>query len=161
MWTSIGIVVMQIAYIFISTLFDKQVTGTTAETFLENLIYPFVNMLQLLASFAFLMMAFYAFYRIISAGGDEEKTKKGKKTIVAGLLGFLLIKIPGVLVASIYGKVECKDVVLGICQTSISDPNLNDTTRIMTKVINYFNGFIGLVVVLLIIYAGWLILASA
>lgn len=30
----------------------------------------------------------------------------------------------------------------------------------MTKVINYFNGFIGLIVVILIIYAGFLVLTG-
>lgn len=65
---TLGIIVMQIAYALISTLFDKKVTGVTAFDFLDKIIYPFVRMLELLASFAFLAMAFYAFYLIITAG---------------------------------------------------------------------------------------------
>jgi len=94
LYTSLGIIVMQIAYVFISTLFDKQITGNTAQSFLESIVYPFVNMLQLLASFAFLAMAFYAFFKIITAGGEEDQVKKGKQTIIAALIGFLLIKVP-------------------------------------------------------------------
>ena len=67
LYTSIGIVVMQVAYVLISTLFDKQVTGVTAFDFLEKIIYPFIRMLELVASFAFLAMAFYAFYQIVTA----------------------------------------------------------------------------------------------
>lgn len=64
------------------------------------------------------------------------------------------------MVTSIYGKTECQGTILGVCQIAISNPNLTDTTRIMTKAINYFNGFIGIITVLLIIYAGWLIISS-
>lgn len=66
-YASLGIVVMQIAYVLISTLFDKQVSGVTAFDFLDKVIYPFIRMLELLASFAFLAMAIYAFYLIITA----------------------------------------------------------------------------------------------
>ncbi len=67
LYASLGIVVMQISYVLITTLFDKQVTGATAFDFMEKIVYPLVRMLELLASFAFLAMAFYAFYIIITA----------------------------------------------------------------------------------------------
>jgi len=161
LWTSVGIVVMQIAYVAISTLFDQQITGYTAFVFLDNVIYPLVRLLDVVASFAFLAMAFYAFFKIVGAGGEEEKIKKGKNTVLAALLGFILLKVPGVLVSSIYGKAQCSDTILGVCQMTLADPNLSDTTRIMTTLVNYLNGFIGLITVLLIIYAGWLTLSSA
>lgn len=64
---SLGIVVMQVSYAIIATLFDKKVNGVTAFDFLDKIVYPFIRMLELLASFAFLAMAFYAFYLIITA----------------------------------------------------------------------------------------------
>lgn len=67
LYASLGIVVMQISYVLITTLFDKQVTGATAFDFMDKVVYPLVRMLELLASFAFLAMAFYAFYLIITA----------------------------------------------------------------------------------------------
>lgn len=160
-WASIGIVVMQISYVLIISLFDKKVTGATAFDFLNNIIYPFVRMLELLATFAFLAMGIYAFYLIITAWGTEEKAKKGKQTIIFALIGFLLIKVPRVLVESIYGKAECNTGFLGIGVCTISDPNLSATVQIMTKAINYFNGFIGIITVILIIYAGFLVLTGA
>lgn len=156
---TLGIIVMQIAYALVSILFDRQVTGVTAFDFLDKIVYPFIRMLELLASFAFLAMAFYAFYLIITAGGADDKAKKGKQTILFAIAGFLLIKIPRVLVQSIYGKAECDMGLFGICK--ISSPDLNATVQIMTKAINYFNGFVGLVTVILIIYAGFLVLTGA
>ncbi len=75
------------------------------------------------------------------------------------IAGFLLIKIPRVLVQSIYGKAECDSGLFGICK--ITSPDLNATVQIMTKLINYFNGFVGLITVILIIYAGFLVLTGA
>lgn len=62
------------------------------------------------------------------------------------------------LVESIYGKTECTTGLFGICK--VSSPNLDATVQIMTKAINYFNGFIGLIVVIFIIYAGFLVLVG-
>ena len=67
LYASLGIVVMQISYVLISNLFNKSITGATAFDFLEKIVYPLVRMLELLASFAFLAMAFYAFYLIVTA----------------------------------------------------------------------------------------------
>ena len=159
LWTSLGIIIMQISFVFISILFDKPVNGNTAFDFLDKIIYPFVRMLELLASFAFLAMAFYSFYLIISAGGADDKAKQGKQTILFAIAGFLLIKIPRTLVESIYGKAACEGGLFGICK--ISSPDLSATVQIMTQAINYFNGFIWIITVLLIIYAGFLVLTGA
>lgn len=156
---TLGIIVMQISYVLVSNLFDKSVTWVTAFDFLDKIIYPFIKMLELLASFAFLAMAFYAFYQIVTAWGADDKAKKWKQTILYAIAGFLLIKIPRVLVQSIYGKAECDSGLFGICK--ITSPDLNATVQIMTKLINYFNGFIGLITVILIIYAGFLVLTGA
>jgi hypothetical protein len=156
---SLGIVVMQISYTLVATLFNKNVSGNTAFDFLEKIVYPFVRLLELLASFAFLAMAFYAFYLIITAGGADDKAKKGKQTILFAIAGFLLMKLPRTLVESIYGRAECESGLFGICK--ISSPDLSATVQIMTKLINYFNGFIGLITVILIIYAGFLVLTGA
>lgn len=65
----------------------------------------------------------------------------------------MLLKVPRVLVESIYGKAECAERILGICRVTVTDPNLSATVQIMTKLINYFNSFIGIITVLLVIYA--------
>ena len=72
----------------------------------------------------------------------------------------MLLKVPRVLVESIYGKAECTSRILGICRVGVTDPNLGATVQIMTKAVNYFNGFIGIVTVILIIYAGFLVITG-
>lgn len=157
--TTIGIVVMQSAFVFVSTIYDKNITGRTADVFLDRIVYPFVTLMEVLASFAFLAIAFLAFFKLVTAGGDEDKAKTAKRSILTGIAGFMLIKIPKAVVTSIYGSVKCENtLIFGVCK--LEDPNLSGAVTVMTKTVNYINGFLGIVTVLLIIYAGWLILTS-
>lgn len=161
LWTSIGIVVMQSSYVFVSTLYDKNITGNTATLFLDRIVNPFVALLGTLASFVFLAIAFIAFFRLVTAGGDEDKAKGAKRAIFTGIVGFLIIKIPAVLVQSIYGKAggDCGSYsFFGTCR--LEDPNLGGAVSIMTNFVNYLNGFLGIITIVLILYAGWLVLSS-
>jgi hypothetical protein len=45
-----------------------------------------VNILQTLAAFAFLFMAVWAFFIMVTGGGDEEKVKKAKNTIIYSIV---------------------------------------------------------------------------
>jgi hypothetical protein len=63
-WTTIGIVVMQSAFIAVDTLFNRNITGFTAMLLADKLIYPFVHLLSILASFGFLAMAFLPSIRL-------------------------------------------------------------------------------------------------
>ena len=158
-WTTLGIVVMQSAFVVVDLLFDKNIDGNLALNFSDKILYPFVHLLEILASFAFLAMAFLAFYKIVTAGGDEEKAKSGKKTIIYAILGFFLLKVPGLLIKSIYGEAKCERVLLvNICK--IEDPNISKTITIFTDIVNYINGFLALVIIILILYAGFLVLTS-
>ena len=160
LWTTIGIIVMQSAFVAVDTLFNRNITGFTAMLFADKLIYPFVHLLSILASFAFLAMAFFAFYRIVTAAGDEEAAKVGKRTIIYAILGFLIIKLPWVLVKSIYGEAKCDTPLLfSICR--IKDPNISATITVFTTIVNYVNGFLALVIVIMIVYAGFLVLTAA
>jgi hypothetical protein len=58
---------MQIPFTIYSVIFDKEVNANLAVNVKEKLINPFVNLMMLLASFAFIAVAIYAFYRIITA----------------------------------------------------------------------------------------------
>ncbi len=150
---------MQAAFVFVDTLYNKNVNGFTSMLFLDKMVYPFVHLLEILASFGFLAMAFFAFFRIVTAGGDEEMVKKGKQTIISALIGFIIMKLPAVLVKSIYGEAKCDAPLLfSICR--IKDPNLSGAISVMTSIINYINGFLAIVIVVLVLYAGWLVLSS-
>lgn len=67
---------MQLAFSFTKILFDRGVGETLAFSLIENLIQPIIDLLTTLASVFFLAMAIFAFYRIITANGNEENLKK-------------------------------------------------------------------------------------
>ncbi len=76
------------------------------------------------------------------------------------MLGFFLIKLPETLIRVLYGEVNgCQSTSIGsVC--SIKDPKVSESITLFTSVINYVNGFLSLVIVVLIIYAGFLVLTS-
>ncbi|MCH8518900.1 hypothetical protein LAT59_04020, partial [Candidatus Gracilibacteria bacterium] len=69
-WITIGIIVMQIAFVFTTLLFDRGVSTSVAVMFFDNLVWPLVTLLQTLASFFFIAIAIYAFYRLVTANGN-------------------------------------------------------------------------------------------
>jgi hypothetical protein len=165
-WVSVGIFVMQIAYSMWRTFYIQdsilKIDGRLAWLSWINIFEPIVNVLLLLASFAFMAMAVYAFYTIITGGGDEEKLKKGKNIIIYALIGFLLIRIPKILVTAIYGEptANCKQIILAFGNCMIGNKNLSDGINIFGKILAYINGFLALFSVIMILYAGWLVFIS-
>ncbi len=67
---------MQLAYSFVEILFDKRVGETLAFNLIQNLIQPIIDLMMTLASVFFLAMAIFAFYKLVTANGNEENIKK-------------------------------------------------------------------------------------
>ncbi|MDD2908075.1 MAG: hypothetical protein PHH98_05565 [Candidatus Gracilibacteria bacterium] len=165
-WITIGIVVMQIAFYAINTLYAKDVGGTLANNLTKNLINPIIKILETAASFFFVLIAIFAFYSIITANGDEEKVKTGKMSVFYGLIGFIVIKLAKEIVSATYGKVDCNEhTILGIFTINGNNCNASNqitgVSDIIIKLINWMNGFVGIIVILMIIYAGVQVLFSA
>lgn len=168
-WTSVGIFVMQIAFSVWNTLILKSSSDIIGSSFgwnfWLNIFSPIVDLLQVLASFGFLLMAVWAFFILVSAAGDEERVKKAKNTILYAIIGFLLIKVPYEIVKAFYGspggKTPCQSgwfVSIGSCD--IKDVSLNKGISIVGEIFIFFNTFLSVICVILIIYAGWLVLIS-
>jgi hypothetical protein len=170
-WVSVGIFVMQIAPPIWRTLFLKDasygssyIDGRVGWMIWINILEPIVNVLLLLSWLWFLAMGVYSFYILVTAWGDEERTKKGKNTMIYAVIGFLLVRIPKALVTAIYGTPSgpCTDrswFSVWVCE--ISNQNLTETVNIFGSILIYLSGFLGVVAVTLVIYAGWLVLTSA
>ena len=129
-WTSVGIFVMQIAFSVWSTLILKNSSDVIGSSFgwdfWVNIFAPIVNLLQMLAAFGFLFMAVWAFFMLVTAGGDDEKAKKAKNTILYAIVGFLLIRIPYSIVKAFYGRPGCENsgggfITLGTCDIKSVD----------------------------------------
>lgn len=160
-WTTLGIILMQSSFAFVETLNYEDVDGNLALRIMKNIIFPFLSMLQALASFAFIAMAIYAFYRIVTSGGDEEGAKAGKRTVIYAIIGFALLKIPQYIIDSTYGRVvSCSGGILSGDKCIETPQNLSGLVKTIANAINYINGFLMLVVLVLIIYAGFLVLTS-
>lgn len=170
-WTSVGIFVMQIAYSIWATLYlnlqgnwmDNPINAQLWWQFWKNIFEPIVGILLMLAWLGFLAMAVYAFYIIVTGGGDEEKLKKWKNIIIYAFIGFLLVRLPKPLITAIYGepKEACKDTNwLSIWSCELSEKKLSGGIEVFWKLMNYLNSFLMLLAVILVIYAGWLVFIS-
>lgn len=163
-WVTVGIFVMQIAFSVWTTLLLQDSTSLIDSWFWWSIwlkiFSPIVSILQMLASLGFFLMVLYAFYTIVWGAWDEEKLKKWKRTIIYGLVGFFLLKVPQVIIEAIYGWFKC-NIKLGFVEVCTeTGPNTSAAVSLIGKVITYFNGFLMLICVLLVIYAGWLVLIS-
>jgi len=157
-WTSVWIFVMQWAYSYVKTLYDKDVWQTLAFNFIDNIVNPLIWMLEIFASVIFLLMAIIAFYQLITANGNEETTKKWKMTIVYAIIWFILIKLAKVTVEWVYWKINCDNDIAWVLSdnsiTCLDKAEIDWFAKILLEIINWTNSFIALVVVLMIIYAG-------
>ncbi len=169
LWVSLGILLMQVAYTVWTTLILGDVTEVIGSglggKLWRNIFSPFVQVLQMLAAFGFIAMSILAFYTMVTGGGDEEKFKKWKNTLIYSIIWFILIRIPETLIRLVYGQPDCKNVgpfnLVTIGDCAIKDPNVQASLGIFGNFVNYLNGFLALLSVILIIYAGWLVLISA
>lgn len=164
-WVSVGIFVMQFAFSVWRTLLIEDawqgIDSKLGWAIWLEIFSPIVGIIQLFASFGFLLMVVYAFYTIVGGAGDEEKLKKWKMTIIYGLVGFFLIRFPEPIIKALYGSPNCRDRwILNIGSCEIANQNISGAVGIVGKIIVYINWFLMLVCVILVIYAGWLVLIS-
>ncbi len=164
-WITIWLVMMQFAFSFTRILFDRGVGETLAFSLMQNLIEPIINLMMTLAALFFLAMAIFAFYSLVTANGNEENIKKGKMTIFYAIIGFMLIRFARWIVEAVYGKIDCNNLDLWIITIEwgncINRANLSGGVDVVVTIINWMNGFVGIVVVIMIMYAGIQILLSA
>lgn len=168
LWITIGLIVTQISYVFVEVLFDRWVSEQLAWEFAEKIFEPFIKLLETGASFFFIAIAVYAFYKLVTAGWNEDAAKEWKMSIVYAIIGFILVKITKTIVYTIYGKIEYDCSVWDIFEVwrpgdradCLEDQNIDWFAEMVVNIINWANGFVGIIVVLLIIYAGARILLS-
>lgn len=151
-WATLWLMVFQLPFSFYSIFFDKDVDSSLAMNFKTKMIVPFTNLLMLLASFVFIAMAIYAFYRIVTANWDEEKVKKWRNVIFQSIAWFLVIKIASTLVNNTL-SVWCST---WLWVTSNCTQNITKNAEIITELINWLNTFVWIAVVISVMYAWFL-----
>jgi hypothetical protein len=163
-WTSIWLFVMQAAYSYVKTLYDKDIWQNLAFNLIDNIVNPIIWMLEIFASVVFLLMAIIAFYQLITANWNEETAKKWKITIFYAIIWFILIKLAKIIVEWVYGRLNCNNDLWWVI--SSSTVNCVDKAEVtwfawtLLEIINWMNGFVWLIVVIMIIYAWIQVLTS-
>ena len=153
---------MQITYGFITILFDENISESLAYSFIDNLINPLLALVETAASFFFLAIAIFAFYRIIGADGDEEKIKTWKKSIIYAIVWFVVIKFSKAIVEATYWKLnpDCENPLFLSSEWCLKEAQIEWVSDIIVTIINWVNSFAWLIILIMIIYAGSLVLLS-
>lgn len=163
-WISVWIIMTQISYSFIETLYNQNVTEWLAKQFIDNIIYPLIKLIQTCASFFFIGIAIYAFFRMITANWNEEKVKTWRMSIFYSIVWFVIIKISKAIVETIYWKVDCNNMNLWFIEFSNTDcvirENLTWSVKILADVINWANSFIFIVILIFIMYTWFQVIFS-
>ena len=155
-WITAWIILMQVSYSFVDTIYNKEVGAKLAWSLIENIVQPMVKLLETAASFFFIAIAIFAFFSIISSNWDEEKAKKWKMSVAYAIIWFLVIKVSNFLITWVYSKTLCENKGIKGCQAV----EIKETAWIMFDVINWTNGFVWIVVVIMIIYTWFQIIFS-
>ena len=155
-WITAWIILMQISYSFVETIFNKDINWKLAWSLVHNIIQPMVSLLEYAASFFFIAIAIFSYYRIITSSWDEEKAKKWKMSIVYAIIWFIVIQISKYLVWGVYSKTLCANKWIENCHAS----EIQETSWVLFDIINWTNGFVWIAVVIMIIYAWFQIIFS-
>lgn len=160
-WITIGLVVMQISFSFVSLLYDKITDERLAVALVDRMIIPLVRVLETWASFFFLAMAVYTFFKMVTAGWNEESVKTWKMTIIYSVIGFIIVRFSRTLVEAVYWKIGCSGwTFFRAWVNCIERPEVEWFAKIITDIINWANWFIWVITVIMIIYAWYNILFS-
>jgi len=74
-------------------------TGTNFIVVLDNILGYLVGLLYFVA----VVFALYGGFQILTAGGDEEKVKKGKTTLIQAVIGLVVIFLASSIIRWIVG----------------------------------------------------------
>lgn len=165
-WITVWLIVMQIAFAFVDVVYDKNVEARLAYRLFDAIVLPLISLIQTLASLFFIALAIFAFYSIITANGNEEAVKTWKMTIFYALIGFIAMRFAREIVEAFYWRVSCGGITWGniinapTTDNCINVQDLSEWINIIVTIINWLNGFVALWVLIMIIYAGFMILTS-
>ncbi len=148
-WITIWIMLMQIAYSYVFLIYNRRIWPEIAWGLISWIIEPLLKLLETSAAFFFIMIMIFSFYKIITAGWEEEKAKQWKMSVLYAFVGFLVIRVSSFIVSATYSQTLC-EVIWVNCD---NEKDLSDWAQIIFTVINWLNWFVWIAVVIMIIYA--------
>jgi len=164
-WITLWLMIMQLAYSYVMTLYANSIWEKLAFDLITNIINPFIWLMEVFASFIFLAIAIFAFYRMVTANWKEEEITRSKMSILYAIMWFVLLKLSKIIVEWVYWKLECKQTTIAWFDAATISciwwKNTAGLTWNILQIINWMNSFIWIITVLLIIWAWFNILFSA
>lgn len=107
--------------------------------------------ITVIAAYLVLGYVIYGGYQYIFSSGDPSKVAAGKKTIVRAFIGLAIVMSANVIMGAIRIALVGGSGNIGNC---FSDSGCVDTTQMVTNLINWVVGFVGVVAVVFLIYGG-------
>jgi hypothetical protein len=164
-WISLWIVFMQISYSFVASLSWWIswwiVWQSLWSTLIDNIVIPIINMAEIFASFIFIAVAIYAFFKIVTANWEEDKVKLWKMSVVYAIVWFIVIKIAKTLVDGVYWKINCGSSYIWVwIQNCIETAKLCNFAQVFLDIINWMNSFLWIIIIIMIIYVWTKVLLS-
>ena len=136
-------------------MYDEGLSWWLAERLIDGIVYPFIELLETGASFLFIAIAIYAFFRMVSASWDEEKVKWARMSIFYSIVWFLIVRLSRWIVDTLYWDINCGSWTLVFRNKCNIEEDLSDAVWILVWVINWINTFVWIISLILIIYAGY------
>lgn len=159
-WSVGGLFIISIAYTVIQQ-FEQNVTSTqtisgqTVYYMVINIIYPILNFIRYMAGICFFLAAVFAFYRIVTSMGDEERATDGRKVFIGSVFGFIIMLIAEPIVRLVYGGGKCGgESIFGVsidCSERVFDAS--GALGTIAKMIVFLNGFIAIITIVMLMYA--------
>jgi len=168
-WSVLWLLLVTLAYWFVKTLsnnvlrwWNTELNVRTIYDATVGIVYPILNFLRYIAAICFFCVIVYAFYRIMFSIWDEEGFQNGKRIFIIATLGFIVMLLAEPIVRMAYGWGDCRGNTLFGIPTECTNRVFDTSTFLSTavKIIIFLNGFIALVTVIMIMYAGFLVLTG-
>lgn len=168
-WSIAWLFLVSISYSFVRSISNAFVSWWTNVISMDmlysivvDIVYPILNFLRYIVSICFFAVIVYAFYRIIFSGWDEEKFQQGKTTFIIATFGFIIMLLAEPIVKMAYGWADCLITSWWSLPSRCMNHTFNTSIFFNTviKIIVFLNGFIALVTMIMIIYAGILVLTG-
>lgn len=154
-WVLGGIVVMQVAESIVGVLYGEygiyrtiseyqgEVPDDVRQKIAEPLIRYFLTFVAAVAVFMIILSGL----RMIIANGDDAKIKKQQQVLLWAIIGLVIILIARPVVDAIFGY-------------EVFKPNPSKAISIITQVANYMMSFAAIVSIIIIVYAGILMIMN-
>ncbi len=149
-WITLWIIVMQISYSFVVTIFDKWPSDWFTSNLIENIFIPLIKLLETLASIFFMLIAIFSFIRLLSANWDKEKIKKWIDSIIYATIWVFLVIFSSRIVTSIYWKYKIESSGLSSIE---KESSFWSFTSMFVNFINWMNWFVVIITLIMIMYA--------